>query len=206
MSLRYQSIVRCWTCLCWTCLCWACLLVVMSLMVQPGRLLAASGVEQQKSTPGLTPTAPVADVALQSSGVLSGQVIDSAGTAVVGKVVRLTNGRQIWQTQTDEKGCFQLASLPGATYQLDAVEQTQLIRAWAAGTAPPHASQGLLVSQTTDVVRGQRSVSPNTNQFFRVAKQRLANPWVFGGIVATAVAIPVAIHNADDDDAPPATP
>jgi hypothetical protein len=112
--------------------------------------------------------------------------------------------QQIRETKTDANGWFQLSDLEGGSYQFDTAGHSQSLRAWAAGTAPPSASPGLLVAPTADVVRGQRVVSPNTNQFFRVAKRRLANPLVFGGVVATAVAIPVALHNADDD--PPATP
>ena len=145
-----------------------------------------------------------ADIALQRGAILQGQVVNSEGIGVPNEPVRLTNGKQHWQTQTNEHGCFQLTSLRGGTYQFQAAGQKQLLRAWSAGTAPPRARQGLLVTPPTDVFRGQRVVSPTTNNFFRVAKHHLTNPVVITGITLTAVAIPVAIHNSDDD--PPATP
>jgi hypothetical protein len=38
-------------------------------------------------------------------------------------------------------------------------------------------------------------------------KRWLANPWVIGGIVAVAVAVPVALHNANrDEDEGPMSP
>jgi len=142
---------------------------------------------------------------LKHGGLLQGQVLNNAGIGEANVVVQLTNGRKNWQTKTGSQGWFRIASLHGGTYELQVEGQKQLLRAWAVGTAPPKASRGILFMPSTDVVRGQRVVSPNTNQFFRVLKQRLTNPWVVGGVIVTAVAIPVAIHNADDDD-PPATP
>jgi len=159
-----------------------------------------------ESTPIVT-SIPIrfGDVALKRGGVLQGQVVNGAGVGVSDVVVELSHGQQTWQTKSGSDGWFQLTGLRGGSYQFQAAGQSRMLRAWADGTAPPHANQGVFVARSTDVVRGQRVVSPNTNQFFRVAKRRLTNPWVVGGIVVTAVTVPVAIHNADDDD-PPATP
>ena len=33
-------------------------------------------------------------------------------------------------------------------------------------------------------------------------KELLSNPLVIGGLIAAAIAIPIAVHNADDDDDP----
>jgi len=172
--------------------------------------MAAQNVEAQTAPVSVTAPVRAADIALKQGalkqgGLLQGQVVNAAGVGVTNALVELANGRQKWQTKTDAQGGFQFAGLRGGTYQFRATGQSQVLRVWTTGTAPPSASLGVLVTPSTDIVRGQRVVSQNTNQFFRVAKQRLANPWVVGGIVATAVAIPVAIHNADDD-APPATP
>jgi len=145
------------------------------------------------------------DVAMQRGGVLQGQVVNAAGVGIAETTVELASGRQHWQTTTDAKGGFQIAHLRGGTYQLSAAKERLVMRVWTTDAAPPSASQGVLLASTSEVVRGQRVVSPKINQFFRFSKQKLVNPWVVGGIVATAVAIPVAIHNADDDD-PPATP
>ncbi len=145
-----------------------------------------------------------ADVELRRGGVLVGQAVSESGAGVANAPVEVSNGRQAWRTKTDAEGWFQIAELRGGMYQFRASGQTQQLRAWAPGTAPPSASRGILVTPPDDVFRGQRVLSPNTNQFFRVAKRRLANPLVVTGTILTAVAIPVAIHNADDD--PPASP
>jgi len=180
-------------------------LMACALVAQPLYLSAAPIANSKSLSVTTTGLSSTADVALKSGGVLSGQVFSQAGTAIVGAVVQVQAGQQVWQTRTNAKGWFHFVNLRGGTYQLQAAGQSQLLRAWAKGTAPPHAREGLLVIPPIDVIRGQRVLSPNTNQFFRVAKKRLANPLVVGGIVATAVAIPVGIHNLDDDDTP-ATP
>lgn len=152
----------------------------------------------------VTISAPAADVELRQGGVLVGQVVAESGIGCGKTIVHLTNGRQSWQATTNADGWFRFVDLSGGTYQFRVEGQTQVLRAWSRGTAPPNASQGVLVTPASDVFRGQRVLSPNTNQFFRVAKQRMTDPLVVGGVIVTAVAIPVAIHNSDDD--PPASP
>jgi len=190
-------------------------LIVIAIILQPCHAFAVP-LASPPQLPQVEPAAiRVADIALRASSsaagqarpgqTLQGQIVNDAGQGVAGVTVQLSNGQQQWQAKSDSEGEFLLTGLHGGTYQFQVAGQTQAVRAWAAGTAPPHASQGILVVPATDVIRGQRVLSPKTNQFFRFTKQKLANPWVVAGIVATAVAIPVAIHNADDDD-PPASP
>lgn len=172
-------------------------LAAIALFVQPYAALANSAVPM-----AVAPLCP--DVALQSSGTLLGQIVDTAGRGVANAPIVLTGRQQRWQTISDPQGRFALKNLAGGTYTLSAAGQLQTIRAWQPGTAPPSARQGVLFAPTGELVRGQHTVGPNTSQYFSNAKHYLANPWVFSGIVATAVAIPVAIHNVDDDS--PATP
>ena len=190
-------------------------ILVLTVVFQSSIIWAAPGIPSRKKPVLVAATPSVADIALKSGGVLRGQIVNQARAAIykasvpkasVPKAsVELSSGRQHWRTHTDAQGWFEIANLRGGTYQFRADGQTQSLRLWSPGTAPPGASLGILVLPSTDVVRGQNPVSPNTNQFFRVAKERLANPRVVGGIIATAVAIPVAINNLQDDDTP-ATP
>ncbi|MEO1497113.1 MAG: hypothetical protein AAFV43_08190, partial [Planctomycetota bacterium] len=53
-------------------------------------------------------------------------------------------------------------------------------------------------------VRGQRRPGPFVEGFVARSKALMANPVFVAAAVGTAVAVPVAIANADDDDA--ATP
>ncbi len=184
---------------------WFSWVAAIALVLQPCVALAAPLAQRHPAAVLAAGPISVADIALSEGGVLRGQIVNSAGAGVAVATVDLSNGQQHWQTKTDANGWFQIDNLRGGTFRLQTAEQSQVFRLWAVGTAPPSACKGVLVAAKSDVVRGQRVVSPYTNQFFRVAKQRLANPWVVGGIVATAVAIPVGIHNADDDN-PPATP
>ena len=146
------------------------------------------------------------DVRLQAEGVLDGQLVDPQGQPIEASELLICNGRQTWLMQSDSAGRFQVSGLKGGTYKVQSAQQTKLVRAWVVGTAPPNAAEGLLLVRDADVVRGQRRGSYGYPLAWERLKYPLANPWVFGGIVATAVAIPVAIHNADDDHPPPVEP
>ncbi len=133
----------------------------------------------------------VIDVALADGGVLMGQVVDTQGVAKANVPVKLTAGeKELAVGKTDANGYFAFRGLRGGMYQLTAAEGTGMYRLWAPRTAPPSAQRGALVVAGQDLARGQLG-----------ARMRawLSNPWVVGGIVATAVAVPVAIHNADDN-------
>lgn len=175
--------------------------LVLAIVVQP---LAASANTSSTCANVTRSKTVCADIELKREGVLVGQIVNAAGVGLSNESVKLTRSREIFEAQTDEKGWFRFKELRGGVYQIHTAGHTQSVRLWSNGTAPPRASQGLLITPPAEVFRGQRVLSPNTNQFFRVAKQRLANPLVVTGTILTAVAIPVAIHNSDDD--PPATP
>lgn len=66
-----------------------------------------------------------------------------------------------------------------------------MFRLWAANTAPAAARDSALLVVGDEQVLGQGGM-----------KYWLANPWVVAGIVAVAVAVPVAIHNRNQDRAP----
>lgn len=185
-------------------------LALLTLLFPPAQAVAAPSekIESSALTSAVsvsTTATRVPDLALTTGGILQGQLICQAGIPLRDATVLINNRQRQWQTKSDTQGRFQFTGLRGGTYRVETAGQAQLVRVWAAGTAPPQASRGLLLTPQTEIIRGQRVLSKNTNQFFHVAKQRLANPWVVGGIVATAVAIPVAIHNSDDDTSP-ATP
>lgn len=190
-------------------------LALLTLLFPPAQVVAAPSGKIESSTlisvahvpatRASTAATRVPNLALTTDDTLQGQLVSQAGIPLRDATVLINNGQRQWQAKSDAQGRFHFLKLRGGTYRIETAGQVQLVRVWAAGTAPPQASRGLLLTPQTDIIRGQRVPSKNTNQFFRVAKQRLANPWVVGGIVATAVAIPVAIHNSDDDTSP-ATP
>jgi len=130
----------------------------------------------------------VRDVALQSSGVLQGQILDTQGTPQGGvEVAAVQHGQALAVTRTDADGRFTMASLRGGVYELQTSTSSEVVRLWAPQTAPPAAQDGLLLVAGNDVVRTQGH-----------GLGFLANPWVLAGIVAAAIAIPLAVSDSDD--------
>lgn len=155
-------------------------------------------------------TKPVVhDVALMSGDSLVGQLVDAQGVPKAGVDVKLLlEQRPLSVTQTDAQGKFAFRGVRGGIYQLTAANGTESYRLWAPGTAPKGTPPTALMTAGDTVVRGQYY---GTGQYYQYqqchsqlgrAKFLLANPWVVSGIVATAVAVPVGIHNAGSGDTP----
>lgn len=156
-----------------------CLAVVGFCMPQP--LLAAT---QAKQAPN------VMDVELQGGpqgDVLLGQVLDQQGVAKAKVPVSLyKGGKKLASATTDQNGRFAFSKLRGGVYQVAAAKGVGAYRVWAPNTAPPSANKGALVVANEDLARGQMGR----------LKFWLSHPLVIAGLIATAVAIPVAIHNS----------
>ena len=152
------------------------------------------------------------DVGLETDGALAGHLLDTSGVAVTNASLRLACGQQSWRLTTEENGAFRQPYLQGGVYTIQYRGQTQLLRLWSSGTAPPSATPKLLLVENPDVIRGQCGMMCGDGcgcrpfSCWERLKYPLANPWIFGGIVATAIAIPVSIHNADQDEAAPVSP
>lgn len=150
-------------------------------------MLACAGLLAGQTLQAAGPV--IGDIALQPGGVLNGQVLNEQ--AVVqgqAKVAVVYKGKPLTVTETDKEGRFVLAGLEPGVYELHLAQGGGVFRVWAPRTAPPAAEQGVLLVQDSRVVRLQ-----NGGNF-----GWLANPWVLGGIVALAIALPLAL---DDDDA-----
>jgi len=129
------------------------------------------------------------DVALSQEGVLQGRVVDGAGMPLGGMPVSLRNSHgAVAKTTTDASGRFFTGRLRSGTYEIVAGPARGVYRVWAPKLAPPSAQE----VATVRVVRGQQSP----------LCQFLGNPWVIVGIIATAVAIPVVIHNTKKPASP----
>lgn len=132
----------------------------------------------------------VVDVALRDGGVLVGQVVHAQGYPLAKVPVVLRSGDQeLAVSTTDAAGLFAFRGLQSGVYQVAAANGQQTYRVWPQEAAPPSAKPGALIVVGKDMVRGQRSA--------RTFRNMMSNPWVIGGIIAVAVAVPVAIHNAD---------
>ena len=155
------------------------------------------------STPGFAmngteaPSAPITDLALRDGGLLVGQVVDNQGVAKVNLKVSLQDltSRELATATTDQQGKFSMQGVKGGVYQLVTPQRRGVYRMWMPGTAPPTAQQGALIVTGEDTIRGEDA--PRSGLKFW-----LTNPLVIAGIVATAIAVPVAIHNSNHHSSP----
>lgn len=140
----------------------------------------------------ISPQNTIQDVSLHDGGVFTGTVLDEngAGRAATPVVVLRKDGQVVAKTETDAKGEFTVSKMNGGVYQVQSSSGAGIYRVWAPGTAPPSAQEMAVVSPNPEVVRGQYAGNG--------ALGWLANPWVLAGLVAAAIAIPLAL---DDDDA-----
>ena len=175
---------------------------ITAMILQPQLLTAAEPTAPALAQANAVQAVSVVDVELHQGGALLGQLVDAQGRALAATDIVVANNTARWQTKTDQQGRFKVAGLSGNSYQVAVGQQVQLVRAWAPGTAPPKAGNGLLMVQDNGVVLGQHCASPVCGSAVGAAKHPLAHPLIFGGLVAAAIAIPVAIHNSDDDDPP----
>jgi hypothetical protein len=78
---------------------------------------------------------------------------------------------------------------------------TQLVRAWAAGSAPPRTAAAIVLVDQPLVVRGQDGEAA-------VEADGLLGMSEFGlvAVGATLITIPILIAESDDDDSAPASP
>jgi hypothetical protein len=100
-------------------------------------------------------------------------------------------GREIGSTRSDVDGQFLIAGVPAGVYQVATSNAAVPCRCWAEGTAPPAAVERLLLVEEETIVRGQR---PFRELIF-------SPPVILATLIIAAIAIPVAIHNSQDDDA-----
>ncbi len=141
----------------------------------------------------------IRDVELAHGGLLVGRLLDANGQPLNKADVSIQSGNKtLASTQTDTDGVFAVSNLRGGVHQISTADNVQLCRLWAPGTAPPRAPKSIDLVAGSDVIRGQYGPPPG-NRMWRKAKVWATNPWIVGGIVAAAVAIPVALS---DDDGP----
>jgi hypothetical protein len=130
-----------------------------------------------------SPTTLVSDVALNDGGTLHGQVVDLQGVGVAGVPVAVKGqNRELASAVTADEGRFSVPGLKGGVYHVAAAEGQGVYRLWSPGTAPPAAQKGVIVYTQN---------APQQNGF----KMFFANPVVIAGLVATAIAVPIALSN-----------
>lgn len=153
-------------------------------MILPQFAYAASSGQ-----PARPMSAAVRDVALRDGNALTGQVLDAAGAPVAGTAVAVVDqSRTVATAVTGDDGRFTITGVKAGVHQVATAKGVTVCRLWAPGTAPPAAQPDALVVNGDTVVRGAQG-GGGVIGF-------LSNPWVLGGIVAAAIAIPLIL---DDD-------
>lgn len=148
---------------------------------------AASAGQPARPIPSI-----VRDVVLQEGGILTGQVLDAAGAPVAATPVAVVDqDRAVATALTGDDGRFAMTGVKAGVYQVATAKGVTVCRLWAPRTAPPSALPDALVVNGETVVRGAMNGGGGVIGF-------LSNPWVLAGIVAAAIAVPLAL---DDDDA-----
>lgn len=193
---------------------WAAGLATIAMIVSPRVLFAQApltstpaDVTSAANSTASTVTAAfnVTDIALDARNGLNGQALTPQGTPLAGETVVLDDGASQITTATDAAGRFRIDNLRGGAYRVQVAGQTQFCRAWRAGTAPPAANDGLMVVPGAPTVLGQYCGSPvgcgtPVGAGFAGFREAMRNPLVVGGVIAAAIAIPVALHNSNDDE------
>ena len=139
----------------------------------------------QAAAPGL---ASIRDVALQSSGLLQGQVLNEQGTPQAGvRVAAIKDGKVVALSQANRDGRFELVDLSGGIYQIQTAKGIGIYRVWAPRTAPPAAQDGVLLIEGDEVIRGQQGIWGH-----------LASPWCLAVLAGLAIGIPLWVTANDD--------
>jgi len=150
----------------------------------------AAGPTPDRQTPGAI------DVTLGQGGMLVGQVVDTQAKPLEKVTVSVrSQGQEVARALTDVRGYFAVRGLRGGIYEVTAAEGHGIYRVWMPGTAPPASQQGVLLIAGQDMVRGQMDCCDSMCCW-------LSSPWVVGAIVATAVAVPIAVHNSKRPSSP----
>ncbi|MEN6405913.1 MAG: carboxypeptidase-like regulatory domain-containing protein [Thermoguttaceae bacterium] len=151
------------------------------------------------------PAAPapvVTDVALSDGGALNGKVVDTQGAGIGGvPVVVKSQDRSVAAATTAPDGTFSIQGLRGGVYQVVAVNGHGVYRLWSAGTAPPIALTSATVYAQDNPINDNTVVytQADTTTGGWSPKMLLTNPVFIAAVVATAIAVPVALANSDSD-------
>ncbi len=103
-----------------------------------------------------TSSSAVRNVELSADGTLYGRVFTSEGRAVDQAQIELRyQGTTIARTVSVKDGQFTITGVRGGVHEITVGSMSTPVRLWKNGTAPESASQGLIVSGSENVVRGQ---------------------------------------------------
>ena len=160
-------------------------------MLLPQGLIAATTPPVKKSM--------MSDVVLGSQGTLVGRVVDGRGRGLAGRTVRVHRGSSlIARVKTDRTGRFAVKNLPGGAYAVSCGSTAQLIRAWAAGSAPPRTSAQVILVDQPLIIRGQDgAAAADSGGFLGMSPLGLV------AVGAMVITVPILIVQSDETAASP---
>jgi len=169
--------------------------------------LAVLGIcTPQMALAATTPSVPApTNVQLREGGVLLGQVVTPEHVAVANTTVSLrSQAGEAVAGKTDKNGYFAFRGLRSGVYRVAAAKGQRDVRVWSPSLAPPVAESGIMIVAGTDALRAQCGPSGACGTGGPCGPCGgggglmgfLTSPLGLGLIVATAVAVPVAIHNS----------
>ena len=159
----------------------------------------ASAAVTSADTPSWRPT----DVRLLAGNVLQGRIVDSDGFGLPNQEVLVSQGnRLIARGQTSAVGEFSMALPRGGVYLVSAAERYRLVRAWTGSAAPKNSPDMLELGPTETFVRAQNG--GNSRPWYAGNGPLGLSFWGVAAIAgtATAIAVPVAIHERNDKNNP----
>ena len=96
------------------------------------------------------------DVGLTQGGTFAGRVVDHTGAAMEGAEVVIKQGKtEVTRTITDKQGSFVASNLKGGVYTVASGATEGTYRVWSEKTAPPSASEQVLIVTGKNGARGQ---------------------------------------------------
>lgn len=137
----------------------------------------------------------IPDVSLREDGAFFGKVVDAQGCPIAkAEILFCQTSKTIAKVLSHEQGDFYVTGLRPGVYQVVvSPNHTVTVRVWDKHSAPPIARSELLIIVGHETVRGQRRLGELLP---------LENTVVVGGMVAAAIAIPIAVANSSDDTEP----
>jgi hypothetical protein len=141
-----------------------------------------------------SPKVYMTDVALSDGGTLQGQVVDLQNMGQPGvPIVLRSQNRDVVKTVTNANGQFSAQDLNGGVYNIATAQGENTFRLWAPRTAPPAAKQSAIVYVQNGGGGGGGGGG---------LKAILGHPLVLPAVIATAIAVPVAVSSAHHPASP----
>ncbi len=187
----------------------------VAMKIRKFRSWVAAAVSMGAVAPPAAPAGQplIADVALAEGGVLSGQVLSAEGAAMPqAPVAILSGGREVVRIASADDGTFAVSGLKGGVYEVATPGQHGVFRFWSPQTAPPTAGNGVMLVSGNEIVRGQygfapppppggeppMAPAPAPGPVGKTLGWVGQHPFITAGVVATAIAVPIAVSELDD--------